>query len=368
MSNVNPLGTTKQFVYAQQDILGGTKRTNDLVVVNDADYRDSGICVGPGGPYNNMRLAYSVSDGAGSITTDKLNVNVEQLYFNNLPSAQNINKSCNYVVADNSGNVKEGYPMFRGDINQEVNTIKDDIILIKQSLGLPVVQPVTIDMILSYVAIVLCIIFLIILIILLFRIHKLNKKLTEAEERIEEMKEMMGARQLVPKPEPPPQQFPSYYPYYYPPQANLQSPLSFQPQAQLPQVSLPPAQLPPVSLPPAQLPQVGLPPAQLPQVSLPPAQLPQVSLPPAQLPPVGLPPAQLPQVSLPQAQLPQVSLPPAQLPQVSLPPAQLPQVSLPPATISPTSVLPQPEVSSLPPVSKIQALAQIQQSLSRESK
>jgi hypothetical protein len=177
----------KQFVYAQQDILGGTKKTNDLVVVNDADYRDSGICVGPGGPYNNMRLAYSVSDSAGSITTDTLNVNVEQLFFKNLPSAQSIRKSCNYLVADVSGNVKEGYPQFTGDINSEVSTIKDDIILIKQSLGLPIVKTITIESILSYIAIGLCILFLIILIILLIRVHRLNKRLEKTENLLEEI-------------------------------------------------------------------------------------------------------------------------------------------------------------------------------------
>lgn len=189
--------TTKQFVYAQQDILGGTQKTNDLVVVNDADYRDSGICVGPGGALNNMRLAYSVSDSAGSITTDTLNVNVEQLYFKNLPSAQNISKSCNYLVADTSGNVKEGFPQFRGDINSEVSTIKSDIIQIKENLGLPVVKAITIESILSYIAIGLCLLFLIILVILLIRLHRLNKRLETLEAQ---------------QPPPPPEQ-----PYFYPP-------------------------------------------------------------------------------------------------------------------------------------------------------
>jgi hypothetical protein len=202
----------KQFVYAQQDILGGTKRTNDLVVVNDADYRDSGICVGPGGPYNNMRLSYSVSDSAGTISTDKLNVNVEQLFFNNLPSAQNIRKSCNYLVADDSGNVKQGYPQFTGDINNEVSTIKDDIILIKQNLGLPIVKTVSIESILGYIAIGLCILFLIILVILMIRLHRLNKRI----ETLEEQASSAESPSLSPPP-PVPQQ-PYYPPYYgYPP-------------------------------------------------------------------------------------------------------------------------------------------------------
>ena len=197
----------KQFVYAQQDILGGTTKTNDLVVVNDGDYKDSGICVGPGGPYNNMRLAYSVNDGAGSITTDTLNVNVEQLFFKNLPSAQRIGKSCNYLVADNGGNVKEGYPQFIGNINDEVGTLKDDIILIKQSLGLPIVKTASIENILSYIAIGLCILFLIILIILLFRIHNLSKRVKKMEEDLEN----------IPTPAPPSSLSSYYYPQNFPP-------------------------------------------------------------------------------------------------------------------------------------------------------
>lgn len=200
----------KQFVYAQQDILGGTTKTNDLVVVNDKDYKDSGICVGPGGPYNNMRLSYSVSEAAGNITTDTLNVNVEQLYFKNLPSAQNIRKSCNYLVADSSGNVKEGYAQFNGDINTEVNTIKDDIILIKQSLGLPVIKTVSIESILSYIAIGLCILFLIILVILLIRIHRLNKRLSKAEDQLQSMN-------ASPSPPSPQRQYGYPYPYGQPP-------------------------------------------------------------------------------------------------------------------------------------------------------
>lgn len=244
----------KQFVYAQQDILGGTTKTNDLVVVNDKDYKDSGICVGPGGPYNNMRLAYSVSEAAGSITTDTLNVNVEQLYFKNLPSAQNIRKSCNYLVADTSGNVKEGYPQFNGDINSEVSTIKDDIILIKQSLGLPVVKTVSIESILSYIAIGLCILFLIILIILLIRMHRLNKRLQKAEEQLEEFQtsQVPQAPQAPPQMPPVPPGYPAYPPMYpysqqsfpYPPQPQP-PPLPAYAQALPPQ----PPVSPPVSPP-----------------------------------------------------------------------------------------------------------------------
>jgi len=219
----------KQFVYAQQDILGGTTKTNDLVVVNDKDYKDSGICVGPGGPFNNMRLSYSVNEAAGNITTDTLNFNVEQLYFKNLPSAQNIRKSCNYLVADLNGNVKEGYPQFTGDINSEVNTIKDDIILIKQSLGLPVVRTTTIESILAYIAIGLCILFFIILVILLIRMHRLNKRLRAAENLLEKVAESTPSNQQPTAqypygmyPPPPPQ-----YPYgMYPPPPQMSSPPS----------------------------------------------------------------------------------------------------------------------------------------------
>ncbi len=245
--------TTKQFVYAQQDILGGTQKTNDLVVVNDADYRDSGICVGPGGALNNMRLAYSVSDSAGSITTDTLNVNVEQLYFKNLPSAQNVSKSCNYLVADASGNVKEGYPQFRGDINGEVNSIKSDIILIKENLGLPVVKTITIESILSYIAIGLCVLFLIILVILLIRLHRLNKRL-----------EVLEANQAQQEMAPPPQNYLYQQAYAPSPRYGYQPPpppqAIYQPPPPPPQQMAPPPPQTPVFQPPPPPPQQMAPP------------------------------------------------------------------------------------------------------------
>jgi len=246
----------KQFVYAQQDILGGTNRTNDLVVVNDADYRDSGICVGPGGPYNNMRLAYSVTDAAGSINTDKLNVNVEQLYFNNLPNAQNSAKPHNYIVSDLSGNIKEGFPMYKGDLNNEVSTIKDDIILIKQNLGLPIVKTISIEGILSYIAIGLSILFLIILIILLFRLHRLNKRIQALEEQ--------ETASIAPPPPPRQAYYPPYYPYppqmMPPPQQMVSSPVA--------QMMPPPQQMvpPPQQMMPPQAPVPPVMPAPVPQM------------------------------------------------------------------------------------------------------
>lgn len=256
--------TTKQFVYAQQDILGGTQKTNDLVVVNDADYRDSGICVGPGGSLNNMRLAYSVSDSAGSITTDTLNVNVEQLYFKNLPSAQNIRKSCNYLVADASGNVKEGYPQFAGDINSEVSTIKSDIILIKENLGLPVVKAISIESILSYIAIGLCILFLIILVILLIRLHRLNKRIEALESQQSQQAESQA-----------PPQMPYYYqqPYVPSPRYSYQQPIQ--------QAPVSPQMPPPPQVPMSPPPQVPMSP------QIPPPQVPQMPLPQGPMPPAA---------------------------------------------------------------------------------
>ena len=119
--------------------------------------------------------------------------------------------------------------MFRGDITGEVSTIKDDIILIKQNLGLPVVKTISIESILSYIAIGFCILVLIILIILLIRIHRFNKRLESLEERL-------------------PLQDTSYPPYYPPRQPQQFSPRQqFAPQQFSPrqQFSPPPQQFAP---------------------------------------------------------------------------------------------------------------------------
>ena len=48
-----------RLVYAQQDL---TTKSNDLVILNNPDYTDSGISIGPGGPFQNLRISYSTPD------------------------------------------------------------------------------------------------------------------------------------------------------------------------------------------------------------------------------------------------------------------------------------------------------------------
>ena len=165
--------STTQLVFAQQDLSNSYNKTNDLVVTNNADYQNSGISVGPGGSFNNMRLAYSLPDAAGSITTDTLNIHVEQLYFKNLASATLVPKAYNYVVMDNTGNVKEGFPHYQGDLNATISTVQNDITLLKQTLGLPTNQALSTQSIIGYISIILIIILLILVIVLFIRFRQI---------------------------------------------------------------------------------------------------------------------------------------------------------------------------------------------------
>jgi len=162
-----------QLVFAQQDMSNTYRKKNDLVVTNNADYQDAGICVGPGGAFNNMRLAYSLPDAAGSITTDTLNIHVEQLYFKNLASATLVPKPYNYVVMDVSGNVKEGFPHYQGDLNSTMKAVQDDVLLLKQTLGLPINQVLSTQTLIGYLSIGLIVLLIILVIVLFVRFSRI---------------------------------------------------------------------------------------------------------------------------------------------------------------------------------------------------
>lgn len=171
----------QQLVFAQQTLagVGGAQASrNDLYVMNSSDtYTNSGLTIGSGGNFNNLRLSYSLTDSAASIVTDALNINVEQMYFKNLSSAVALQKPMNQLVIDPmSGAVREGYPAFAlGNLNDIVPSIQADINTLKASLGLEVQQTASLQSVLGYVAIALVILLLILVVVLFVRFAKLRE-------------------------------------------------------------------------------------------------------------------------------------------------------------------------------------------------
>lgn len=171
---------TQQLVFAQQSLAtsGSATKRNDLVVHNSSEsYSDSGLVVGPGGAFNNLRLSYSIADSAASVVTDNLNIAVEQLYFKNLASTGLVPKQYNQLAIDPvSGAVKEGPPVFSlGNLNDIVPAIQADINTLKQSLGIEVQQTASLQSILGYVSIALVILLLILVVVLFVRFAKLRE-------------------------------------------------------------------------------------------------------------------------------------------------------------------------------------------------
>jgi hypothetical protein len=169
----------QQLVFAQQSLAatGGAKQRNDLVVLNSSDFSDSGVVVGQGGNFNNLRLSYSLADSAAKVVTDNLHIAVEQLYFKNISSSVALQKSMNQLVIDpQSGAVREGYPAFAlGNLNDIVPSIQADINVLKQTLGIEVQQTASLQSILGYVSIALVILLLILVVVLFVRFSRLNK-------------------------------------------------------------------------------------------------------------------------------------------------------------------------------------------------
>ena len=167
-----------RLIFGQQDSLSNpTNPANDLVILNDSNFSNSGISIGPGGIFENMRMSYSIPDSMGKIATDNLKLQTSNLYMQGLGDATSTNKQFRYMVLDPlTGKVNQGYSHYQGDLNTDLTVVKNDILLLKQSAGLPVIVPADYSKYVSYASFGLNIIVIIVIIILFIKLLNLHKK------------------------------------------------------------------------------------------------------------------------------------------------------------------------------------------------
>jgi cell division protein FtsL len=139
-----------RLVYAQQDI---NSHTNNLIVLNNNEYIDSGINIGPDGTFNNLRISYNTQAATGKITGDSLSIETTRLAIKNIPDGKLTQKAYKYLLLDDvTGELKIGYTHYPGDlntninnlttninnVNNELNNLKNDINNLKNNPGCPI--------------------------------------------------------------------------------------------------------------------------------------------------------------------------------------------------------------------------------------
>jgi len=167
-----------RLIFGQQDSLSNpTNPANDLVILNDSNFSNSGISIGPGGIFENMRMSYSIPDSMGKIATDNLKLQTSNLYMQGLGDATAASKNFRYMVLDPlTGKVNQGFSHYKGDLNTDLTVVKNDILLLKQAAGLPVIVPADYSKYVSYASFGLNIIVIIVIIILFVKLLNLHKK------------------------------------------------------------------------------------------------------------------------------------------------------------------------------------------------
>jgi len=193
-----------RLVYAQQDL---NLHTNNLIVLNNNEYIDSGISIGPDNTFNNLRISYNTQASTGKITGDSLSIETTKLAIKNIPDAKLTNKAYKYLLLDDvTGELKIGYTHYPGDlstninnlttninnVNNELNNVKQDLDYIKNNP----VCPINCNnnsgwSIWNLILFIVMIIVIIIICYLWYNIHQLNNTITSQNNTINLNKNML---------------------------------------------------------------------------------------------------------------------------------------------------------------------------------
>ena len=117
-------------IYAQQNV---SKSSNNLIILNDQTYQDSGLSIG-NESNSNLRLSFNTNDQSGHITSNAISLDADNIRIPSL--ANDVNAIGNsYLVVDSSGNVMNGGSSLTSDfINSVLSNIQTNINTMNQQI------------------------------------------------------------------------------------------------------------------------------------------------------------------------------------------------------------------------------------------